>query len=130
MSEPRKPAAFRVEPQKPEPNKPDVRPREPRAVAPAMVTVAEIDVFDEQEAALAVPPPPVARRRSKLGSIFFAALGIAEGAPPGFVLIAAVLKHDGLLVAQKPMNEGIGVIGRCTIGVEHGSSLQLLAFSY
>lgn len=77
MSEPRKPASFRVAPAAPIAESVGAtRPRTPRAMAPSVVVPVEIDVFDEQEEALQVPPPPVARRRSKLGSIFFAALGI------------------------------------------------------
>lgn len=81
----RRPAAFRVEPQ------PAAKPvrieapsdaalRKPRAVKPAqavVVTPAEVDVFDEVDAALATPPLPVApRRRSKLGRIFISAFGL------------------------------------------------------
>jgi putative membrane protein len=41
-----------------------------------VVVPAEIDVFDQMDDALAVPPPPVPRRRrSRLGRIFLSALG-------------------------------------------------------
>ncbi|MEO3999829.1 TIGR01620 family protein [Mesorhizobium sp. CAU 1732] len=83
MSEPRKPAAFRIEPErKPEPPAPRLAetetPRRPRALKPetAIVVPAEIDVFDEPEVAIAEPPPATPRRRSKLGAIFLGALGI------------------------------------------------------
>lgn len=79
MNETRKPAAFRVDPQpaaeaqrKEEPRRP------PRAVKAqqAVVQPAAIDVFDEADAALSIPPPPVPRRRSKLKAIFLSALGL------------------------------------------------------
>jgi putative membrane protein len=83
MSEPRKPASFRIEPErKPEPPAPRVAeaeaPRRPRALKPetAIVVPAEIDVFDEPQVAIAEPPPATPRRRSKLGAIFLGALGI------------------------------------------------------
>ncbi|HHZ09178.1 MAG TPA: TIGR01620 family protein [Rhizobiales bacterium] len=86
MTEPRRPAAFRVEPEQKKPA-PEPRPasagaqrRAPRAVRAddlAVVTPAEIDVFDHLDAAEAVPPPPTApRRRSPLATIFFAAFGL------------------------------------------------------
>lgn len=86
MSEPRRPAAFRIEPAKAEPAKKasaqpaaEPRPRAPRAVRAddaALVVPAEIDVFDHPEA-LAEPPLPIPpRRRSWLASIFLAAFGI------------------------------------------------------
>jgi putative membrane protein len=80
MSEPRKPAAFRVEPE------PDAAPkrhaetaRKPRAVPKSQVAVvvpAEIDVFEEGDLEAREPPPAIApRRRSRLGAIFLTALG-------------------------------------------------------
>ena len=93
MKEPRKPAAFSVDP-RPERHAPakEAPQRPPRAVKTqdAVVLPAEIDVFDEQDAALAVPPPPVPRRRSKLASVFFAALGL-------LVTLAIGLWADGLI---------------------------------
>ncbi len=82
MSETRKPAAFRIEaePMPPEPEPPRPGSRTPRALAPsggAVVTPAEIDVFDEADAALAEPPPALRpRRRSRLAAVFFSAVGI------------------------------------------------------
>lgn len=83
MSEPRRPAAFRIEPEPDEPRRParpaPEAPRKPRAVAKNAVALAvpdEIDVFAEPDAALAEPPPAVAPRgRSRLGAIFLTALG-------------------------------------------------------
>jgi putative membrane protein len=86
MSEPRRPAAFRVEPQNagPEPQRakgerePETA-RKPRAIPKSEVAVvvpAEIDVFESDDAEAREPPPAVApRRRSRLGAIFLAALG-------------------------------------------------------
>lgn len=80
MKEPRRPAAFRIEPvSKPEPRPKAEAPRAPRALKPeaAVVTPAEIDIFDEPDAAIAEPPPASPpRKRSRLGAIFVAALGI------------------------------------------------------
>jgi len=77
MNGPRKPAAFRVEPEKDE--KPAEAPRKPRAVDStlAVVTPAEIDVFEENDLLTSEPPPATPlRRRSKLGAIFLGAAGI------------------------------------------------------
>lgn len=81
MTPPRKPAAFRIEP---EPAQRDERPvadapRKPRAIRPdaAIVTPAEIDVFAEPDIAESVPPPASPpKRRSRLAAIFLGAFGI------------------------------------------------------
>jgi putative membrane protein len=81
MTAPRKPAAFRIEPefeQKPatrETRRPHAEPttRRPRAV----VVPAEIDVFDEPDIVAAEPPPATApRKRSLFASLFFGAVGV------------------------------------------------------
>lgn len=68
MSGPRKPASFRIEPER----VPEVEPpRRPRAIdrSAVVVTPAEVDVFDDPSDD--IPPPPVApKRRSWLGTIF------------------------------------------------------------
>jgi putative membrane protein len=83
MSEtgPRRPAAFRIEPEKKPQPKQQAEPaeRRPRALKSdlAVVTPAEIDVFDEPDAAISEPPPATPpRRRSRLGAIFLTALGV------------------------------------------------------
>jgi putative membrane protein len=83
MTAPRRPAAFRLEPAEHEPPrtsaaKEDAAARRPRAARPAtaVVTPAEIDVFDEPGLVTAEPSPaPAPRRRSWLGGIFLGALG-------------------------------------------------------
>ncbi|MDQ2634203.1 MAG: TIGR01620 family protein [Pseudomonadota bacterium] len=79
MSVPRKPAAFRVEPEaKSDPGVEAVAQRRPRALdrSTAIVTPAEIDVFAEADPVDEIPPPPTApRRRSWLGTIFVTAFG-------------------------------------------------------
>ncbi|MEO3385747.1 TIGR01620 family protein [Mesorhizobium sp. CAU 1741] len=78
MTQPRKPASFRIEPEDRETPKQPIAPRPPRAMKAeaAMVTPAEIDVFEEQDAALETPPPATPRRRSRLGAIFLGAFGL------------------------------------------------------
>jgi putative membrane protein len=77
----RKPASFRIEPEAVRPPSPGVRmeSRDPRALPTdaVVVTPAEIDVFDEPDAAASIPPPATApRRRSRLGAIFASAFGL------------------------------------------------------
>lgn len=80
MTPPRRPAAFRIEPEPIQRNeRPEEGPRKPRAVKPevAVVTPAEIDVFAEPDIAESLPPPASApKRRSKLTAIFLGALGV------------------------------------------------------
>ncbi|RWH81072.1 MAG: TIGR01620 family protein [Mesorhizobium sp.] len=85
MTAPRKPAAFRIEPEAPpkeraalrQPDAPSAR--KPRAAKAdlAVVTPAEIDVFDEPDIIAAEPPPATApRKRSISGGLLFGALGV------------------------------------------------------
>ena len=83
MNTPRKPAAFRLEPEKKPDEKQKVKKataaRSPRAVTAelAVVTPDEIDAFDVVEVASAVPPPAEApRRRSWFVRAFVGALGV------------------------------------------------------
>lgn len=82
MSTPRRPAAFRIEPDAPPPDKTVDRPsvaRAPRALdaTKAVVTVDPVDIFDAGDLATDTPPPaaPV-RRRSWAASIFLGAFGL------------------------------------------------------
>jgi putative membrane protein len=77
MKTPRKPAAFRIEPEEPRAAEAEA-PRKPRALdrSTAVVTPAEIDIFDAGDAIDEVPPPPTApKRRSWLATIFLSAFG-------------------------------------------------------
>lgn len=82
MSAPRKPAAFSLEPEaaEPQPATDTPRPhRKPRAIAAetAVVTPAEIDVFDEADIVAAEPPPATAPKRgSRIGAVFLGAAGV------------------------------------------------------
>ncbi|WP_315920114.1 TIGR01620 family protein [Mesorhizobium sp. SP-1A] len=84
MSAPRKPAAFRIDPEpvnvEPAPRpEPAASQRKPRALKPAEAVVVqdEIDVFAEPDLVAAEPPPATApHKRSVLGSLFFGALGV------------------------------------------------------
>lgn len=76
MKAPRKPAAFRVDPDVAgpaieEPAAPAAR--RPRAVGTAVVTPDETDAFALD---LPAPVPPTSRRRSRLGAIFITAFGL------------------------------------------------------
>ena len=74
MSSPRKPAAFRIEPETV-----SKAPTGPASDAPrqAVVVPAEIDVFEDIDPALSPPPPASApRRKSWLATIFFGSAGV------------------------------------------------------
>jgi len=79
MSAPRKPAAFRVDPQgRATTPEAETLPRKPRALdrSTAIVTPAEVDVFEEGDLIDEVPPPPTApRRRSWFTTVFLSAFG-------------------------------------------------------
>lgn len=78
MSEPRRPKAFRVEPEKQtKPRKERQEPRKPRAVTANVVIKPEVeDHFDRLEALEPVEPASAPRRKIRLGSILFSALGL------------------------------------------------------
>ena len=80
MTRERKPAAFRLEPETEQDGavqEPARRLRAPRTIAPAIVTPASVDVFDEPQALTGAPPPVAApKRRTRLGTIFLSALGV------------------------------------------------------
>ncbi|MES0022280.1 MULTISPECIES: TIGR01620 family protein [unclassified Mesorhizobium] len=78
MTAPRRPAAFRIEPEaepKQETRRPHAEP--PARKSRAVVVPAEIDVFDEPDIVAAEPPLATApRRRSLFASLFFGAVGV------------------------------------------------------
>ena len=88
MTFPRKPAAFRVEQPEPASNEAPAatkrphegnNPRKPRSVKAevAIVTPAEVDIFDETALVTSEPPPaPAPPRHSRLGAVFLGALGV------------------------------------------------------
>ena len=86
MTAPRKPAAFRIEPEAvPSQEPPKARhaeaqlARRPRAARAdvAVVIPSEIDVFDEPDIIAAEPPPATApRKRSLFARLFFGAVGV------------------------------------------------------
>lgn len=77
MTEPRKPAAFRMTPEPaPTPAAPKREPRAIRKDEAVVVVPAEVDVFDTDGLdALAPPEPLEPRGPSRLGVLFFGALG-------------------------------------------------------
>ncbi|RWL43851.1 MAG: TIGR01620 family protein [Mesorhizobium sp.] len=84
MTAPRKPAAFRIEPEAEAPPQPprnrvaEEQPaRRPRAARDVAVVIpAEVDVFEEPDIEAAAPPPATApRKRSLLARLFFGAVG-------------------------------------------------------
>ena len=87
MTTSRKPSSFQVETTPPPRQTP---PRSPRAIEPTLVVQPEVDVFDVQDEALVIPPPPIKRKRSVLGSLFFASFGI-------LVSLSVGLWVDGLI---------------------------------
>ncbi|MES0093364.1 TIGR01620 family protein [Mesorhizobium sp. M0030] len=78
MTAPRRPAAFRIDPEaepKQETRRPHAEP--PARKSRAVVVPAEIDLFDEPDIVAAEPPPATApRRRSLFASLFFGAVGV------------------------------------------------------
>lgn len=85
MNEPRRPAAFRIEPETgpaatpKRPAEPRAEARPPRAVRAddaAVVVPAEIDVFENPQGIEDIPLPAAPKPRSRLATVFFAAFGI------------------------------------------------------
>jgi putative membrane protein len=101
MSAPRKPAAFRLEPEaafaedtpSAQRNRTETAARKPRALPPqaAVVIPADIDVFDMPDDLTTEPPPAIAPKKgSLLGRIFVGAFGV-------LVSLAVGLWVDGLI---------------------------------
>ena len=149
--EKRRPAAFRIdaEPARPQPaanaapspaptsvREPKTAPRSPRAVrADEPVVVAEaVDVFDAADDALAVPPMPMPRKkRSRLGSIFFAALGALVSLSLGLWLDALIrdlfARADWLGwlaagVTAIAVLALVGIVGRELLGLRRLASVE------
>jgi putative membrane protein len=128
MTEPRRPAAFRIEPEA-QPQKEAAPPRteapsirKPRAVRSdvAVVVPTEIDVFDEPDLALAEPPPATApKRRSWLAGIFLSALGV-------LVSLAVGLWTDRLIRDLFDRAEWLGWLAAGVAGVALAALLVIL----
>lgn len=121
MKPPRQPAAFAIAPEarpEPAPAPATAQVRQPRAAKPeeALAVPAEIDVFDEPDAALAEPPPAGPRKRSTLGSIFLGALGL-------LVSLALGLWVDGLIRELFSRSDWLGWLAA---GVATVAALSLL----
>jgi putative membrane protein len=105
MTEPRKPAAFRMTPA-PAP-KPDAPKRSPRALRKeeAVVAPAEIDVFDTDGLDALAPPEPIEPQPpSRLGMLFFGALG-------ALVSLAIGLWTEQLIRDLFSRNDWLGWLG-------------------
>jgi len=131
MSEPRRPAAFRIEPQaeaKPvresEQKHQAETARKPRAIAKsevAIVTPDEIDVFAGNDIETSEPPPAVApRRRSRLGAIFLGALGT-------LVTLALGLWTDRLIRDLFSRADWLGWLAAGVAGIAALSLIVILA---
>lgn len=120
MMPPRKPAAFKLEEDKPESGVAMARP--PRAISPDLVTPVETDVFEQEgvEHDVAVPPPPVTRRRSTIGSIFFAATGL-------LVSLAIGMWVDGLIRDMFSRSDWLGWFASAVAAVAAVAFVTILA---
>lgn len=121
MTEPRRPAAFRIsldpEPEPAQAEPPVSAGRKPRSLKAeqAVVVPAEIDIFDAEIDALEPPPQP--RRRSKLAAIFWSALGV-------LVSLAVGLWADNLIRSLFDRAGWLGWLGAAVAAV---AALSLLA---
>jgi len=131
MTQPRKPAAFRIEPEAPAP-KASVgadagertaapEPRKPRALKTAIVVPVEIDVFDAPDLVAAEPPPAAApRRRSTLAAIFLGAFGVLAS-------LAVGLWTDSLIRALFERAQWLGWLAAAMAGIAALALLVMLA---
>ena len=135
MTAPRKPAAFRIEPEavsRPEPvsgqEAPEARraraetQRKPRAMKAdtALVIPAQVDVFDEPDIVVAEPPPATApRRRSLLATIFFGAFGV-------LLSLAIGLWTDSLIRALFERAQWLGWLAAGVAGIAALALLVIL----
>jgi len=127
MTQARKPASFRIEPEASEPTKSPERAgrtvepaRKPRALKPPVVVPAEIDVFDEPDIMVAEPPPPAApRRRSLLTTIFLSAFGV-------LLSLAIGLWTDSLIRALFERAQWLGWLAAGVAGIAALALLVIL----
>ena len=127
MTQARKPASFRIEPEAPEPAKSPERAgrtvepaRKPRALKPPVVVPAEIDVFDEPDIVVAEPPPAAApRRRSLLATIFLSAFG-------ALLSLAVGLWTDSLIRALFERAQWLGWLAAGVAGIAALALLVIL----
>lgn len=126
MTERRRPASFRIEPELPpqEPARQAEPPkvRKPRTADPARVEPAEFDVFDEVDALDTAPPPPAlpARRRSRLRAVFFWAVGL-------LLSLAVGLWTEALVRALFERAEWLGFVGLGLALVAFAALLVIIA---
>ena len=127
MTQARKPASFRIEPEAAEPAKSPERAgrtvepaRKPRALKPPVVVPAEIDVFDEPDIVVAEPPPAAApRRRSLLATIFLSAFGV-------LLSLAVGLWTDSLIRALFERAQWLGWLAAGVAGIAALALLVIL----
>ncbi|WP_269929886.1 YcjF family protein [Aminobacter sp. HY435] len=128
MSAPRKPAAFHIEsgPSLHPAGKPPLREQEQRkpralAVETAIVTPAEIDVFDAGDIAAALPAPATPpKRRSRIGALFLGAAGV-------LVSLGIGLWTDSLIRDLFARSDWLGWLAVGATGVAAAALLVMLA---
>lgn len=132
MTESRKPAAFRIEPEHPREAQPAAS-RPPRAIEPeaAIVTPDEHDVFDDPDVALEPPPPATQRRRrSILFRIFLAAGGVLVSAAIGLWLeglIRALFQRADWLGWAASAAAAVAILALIAIAIREAVALARLA---
>lgn len=115
MTEARQPASFKLTPE-PEPVLPDPasesrRPRAVKASDVAVVTPAAIDVFDADGLDPLAPPAPITPHKpSRLGAIFFGALGL-------LISLALGLWTEQLIRELFSRTEWLGWLGIALAGI-------------
>lgn len=130
MTEPRRPAAFRVEPERKKPAaEPTQAPaatqrRAPRAVRAddlAVVVPAEVDVFEQPVPIDGAPAPATTpKRRSRLPTLFFGAFGL-------LVSLALGLWADRLIRDLFERAEWLGWLAAGTAAVAAATLLMIVA---
>lgn len=121
MSDAREPKAFRLPTDRNAKTEPEVEraPRALRGADMAVVTPAEIDVFESEDVETAPPPPPAPKRRSGLGAVF---LGAA-----GFLMSLAIgLSIDELVRALFARADWLGWLGAGLAAIAAAAFLAIL----